>query len=97
MDNTRIHPTDLDIIYQKPLKTNEITNSNKGPEDPSSLDTTTKTSQINSNDNEESGTIKQSSGVNQQQPPTIIVVQQTPPQSYMQNPLYGNAYQVFYL
>ena len=96
IDNTRIHPSDLDVIYKKPFETNEITHSNKGIDDPSSLDTTTEAIQINSGDNKESGTIKKSSGVNQPQHPTIIVVQQPPIQSYMQNPMYGNGYQVFY-
>ena len=97
IDNTRIHPSDLDMIYKKPFATNEYTNSNKFHKDPSSFDATTEASHINSNDNEESGTVTQSSDVNQQQPPTIIVVQQPPLQSYMQNPLYGNGYQVFCL
>ena len=96
LDNTRIHPSYHDIVYKKPFETNEIKDGNIELEGTSSIGgTTTTTTESNQNkDNDESGTIKQSSGVNPQ-PPTIIVVQQPHPQTYLQSQLYGNGYQVF--
>ena len=96
IDNTRIHPSDLDVIYKKPPNSYEMPEIDDVVDSqlPFAYEATTdakeESEKINKNDNNEDQ--KQKPSTNQQQPPTIIVVQQ--PQPYMPNPYYGNGYQV---
>ena len=94
LDNTKVHPSDLNIVYKKPNAANE--NTNAGVHDsqlPFVQDYSTGRNDLNLNPNVEVATQKSATIVSQQ-PPTIIVVQQPAPQSYMPNPYYGNGYQV---
>ena len=96
LDNTKVHPSDLNIVYKKPFAPNE--NTNNGVQDsqvPFSQDYSTERADINVNTNTEVDTQKPTTIVSQQ-PPTIIVVQQPAPQPYMPNPYYGNGYQPGY-
>ena len=94
MDTTRVHPSDQDVIYQKPPESYEFSNSLEDSQLPFSYDVTTESVEVNSNANKDSELANPSKNAINQQPPTIIVVQQPAPQSYMPNPYYGNQYQV---
>ena len=84
LDNTKVHPSDMNMIYKDPLTKTEIPNS--GIYD-SSLPFSTERSDTNPNTNTEVETERPTTIVSQQ-PPTIIVVQQPAPQY----PYYGNGY-----
>ena len=96
LDNTKVHPSDLNIVYKSPFATNG--NAKDGVQDsqmPCSQDYSTERADINVNTKTEVDTQRPTTIVSQQ-PPTIIVVQQPAPQPYMPNPYYGNGYQPGY-
>ena len=96
LDNTKVHPSDLNIVYKSPYAENG--NTKDGVQDsqmPFSQDYSTERADVNINTNTEVDTQRPTTIVSQQ-PPTIIVVQQPAPQPYMPSPYYGNGYQPGY-
>ena len=94
LDNTKVHPSDINMVYKKPNAVNENTNSGvRDSQLPFAQDYPTDRNDLNLNTHHDKSTPKPATIVSQQ-PPTIIVVQQPAPQPYMPNPYYGNGYQV---